>query len=68
MARANWKRLGRRLWTDDDFYEDEFMGFDEDSVDHPGGSEHARGGRRWVHRPTCLPIAAAPTDRVRGAP
>ena len=54
MAKSNGKRLGRRLWIDEDFYEDEIMGFGDDSFDLPGRPERARGGRGWVHPPTWL--------------
>jgi hypothetical protein len=65
MAKSNWKRLGRRLRTDEDPYEDEIMGFGNDSFDLPGRPERARGGRGWVHRPTWLaPVGdTAPQDR-----
>lgn len=66
MSRTIWKQPGRRSRIDEDGYEDEFRGFGDDSVDHPGGSEHPRGGRRWVHRPPCLSAAgpaASPVSR-----
>ncbi len=55
------------MWTDEDFYEDELVGFGNDSVDLPGGAEHARGGRRWVHRPTRLSFTGGLVGGVRYA-
>jgi hypothetical protein len=53
MSKSNGKRLGRRLWIDEDFYEDEIG---DDSLDLPGRPERARGGREWVHPPTWLAL------------
>ena len=65
MANSNGKKLGRRLRIDEDFYEDEIMGFG-DSLDLSGRPERARGGRGWVHPPTWLaPVGDTATQDRR---
>lgn len=64
MSRTIWKQPGRRSRIDEDGYEDELRELGDDSIDHPGGSENPRGGRRWVHRPTCLSSAGRAASPV----
>jgi hypothetical protein len=66
MAKSNGKQLGRRFWINEDSYEDEIMGFGDDSFAPPGRPERARGGRGWVHPPTWLaPVGGTVTQDRR---